>query len=162
MFHHHIITNNIVHDQCEGGIEVGKSDYVTVVGNTVYNNSKWSGYAGSGISLTPVGLDSTTGYKINIIGNITHDNINLVLNQVNCHGESCGITDGEGIIADSTVSVGHYVGRILIANNISHHNGSAGIQVGPSSGHTDVVNNTTYENGTNIPWAWRDLLREHR
>jgi parallel beta-helix repeat protein len=146
VFHHILVTNNIVHDVDEDGISIGHSDYVTVAGNTVYDNSKWSGYAGSGISSTPKDSDSNTGYKIFIEGNLLHDNVELVINTVN--GTGLGITDGEGIIVDSSAGQ-NYGGRTLITNNVAYDNGSTGIQVFASN-HVDVVNNTTYMNGTNV------------
>ena len=148
--HHILVTNNIIHDTSGGGIGDGYADYVTIAGNIVYNTSNWSGYAESGISATPMDSDSNTGYKTIIINNVLYNNANYELNYTNCSG-TCGITDGEGIILDSSVSVGHYGGRTYIANNIVYNNGSSGIQVGPNSAHADVVNNTVYKNGTNLP-----------
>ena len=147
-WHHIIIEGNTVYNAEENGIDDGHADYVWIAGNIIHDNSNWSPYAGSGISLGPKNYDSVTAYKTFVVGNLVYNNKNLVNNTVN--GSGLGITDGEGIILDSSVSLG-YTGRVYIANNIAWGNGSAGIQVGPNSAHADVVNNTTYQNGTNIP-----------
>ena len=63
------------------------------------------------------------------------------------------ITDGEGIIVDSTrnsayqssIPIAPYTGRTLIANNVVYANGSSAIEVFQSD-HVDVVNNSSYLN----------------
>jgi parallel beta-helix repeat protein len=147
IYHHIIVSNNIVHDVDEDGIAIGNADYVTIQGNVVYGNSNWSGYAGSGISAFPRDIDANTGYKTYIIGNIVYDNVELVINTGN--GPGLGITDGEGIIVDSAASLNNYGGRTLIANNITYHNGAQGI-LAFASNHVDIVNNTCYEDDTNL------------
>jgi hypothetical protein len=62
------------------------------------------------------------------------------------------ITDGEGIIVDSTrnsayqssIPIAPYTGRTLIANNVIYTNGSSAIEVFQSD-HVDVVNNSSYQ-----------------
>jgi hypothetical protein len=62
------------------------------------------------------------------------------------------ITDGEGIIVDSTrnsayqssIPIAPYTGRTLIANNVIYTNGSSAIEVFESD-HVDVVNNSSYQ-----------------
>ena len=147
VYHHVIVSNNLVHDVDEDGIEDGQADYVTITGNVVYDNSKWSGYAGSGISVSPQDLDSSTGYKTYVTSNVVHDNEELVDNIGNTPLCGC-ISDGEGIIIDSAAAF-DYGGRTLIANNVAYHNGSSGLMVFDSD-HVDIVNNTTYDNGINL------------
>jgi hypothetical protein len=148
VYHHIVITNNVVHDVDEDGIGGGFADYVTIANNTVYDNSNWSGYAGSGISITPKDSDTSTGYKIFVVGNVVHDNVELVKNIVNTPLCNC-ISDGEGIIVDSAESVGHFGGRVLVANNIAYSNGANGISTFASD-HVDIVNNTTFDDCTNV------------
>lgn len=141
--HHIRILNNKVHDCGGSGISATGADYVTVDNNTVYNNSWYSVYGTSGMSLLQNwNSDGNQGYKMFITNNRVYNNrmyVPWIQRGV--------ITDGNGIIVDISKSGtnGAYKGRTLIANNISYKNGGSGILTHESE-HVDIVNNTAYFN----------------
>uniref|UniRef100_A0A8J6ZIR1 Right-handed parallel beta-helix repeat-containing protein n=2 Tax=Desmonostoc muscorum TaxID=1179 RepID=A0A8J6ZIR1_DESMC len=136
--HHINILNNKVHECGGAGIGVLESDYVTVSNNTAFNNSWYSPYGTSGISIMSIwNSDNNQGYKIFVINNRTYKNRMYVP-----WHQSGTLADGNGIIVD--VSNG-YKGRVLVANNITYKNGGSGIH-SHSSNRIDIVNNTAYLN----------------
>jgi hypothetical protein len=149
--HHVRILNNTAWACGGGGVGTAQSDYVTIQGNTIYDSSWYSIYGGSPISTWENwDSDSVTGYKMYVIGNRILNNQELV--PVLGAGE---ITDGEGVIVDSTrnssyqpsIGLPPYQGRTLIANNVIYGNGSSAIEVFESD-HVDIVNNASYQNVT--------------
>lgn len=147
--HHHVsILNNIVHDFPGAGISTTKADYITVQGNAVYNNAKYSPWGTSGITLYGShDVDGVIGYKNWVIGNVIHDNQQLVNSYA--IGQPNNISDGEGLLIDDnsndqTDNV-QYHGRTLIANNVSYNNGAAGLAATASS-NVDFLYNTSYGN----------------
>jgi hypothetical protein len=143
---HIILKNNVVHGCSEAGIEVMRCDYVTIQGNTTYNNSNWSPYGGSGISLGYLAnSDTVTGYKNFVIGNISYNNQMLV-------GETAAggtMADGNGIIIDDNENDQNgspaYNGRTLVENNLAYMNGGTGMHTFHSQ-HVDFFYNTAYMN----------------
>ncbi len=155
--HDIIIRNSTVHDCSEAGIGVVVGDAITIAYNTVYNNSWWTWYDSSGISLWHLvdapGSTVTNGYKILIVGNTAYNNYN---NIANSSLNPPGATDGNAIIIDDNrhtqSSAGPndvqgipYSGRTYVANNVVYNNGGRGVHA-YSSAHVDFVNNTTYNN----------------
>lgn len=154
VFPSHIeVRNCIVHDFPALGIGAVSADYVTIERNRVYNNSWYTMYATSGISMvTPWDSDnSTTGYRFVVRGNICYNNKTQVP-WINTKA----LSDGNGIIIDvNTITAGNgpaYKGRTLVENNVSFNNGGSGIHAF-SSGHVDIVNNTAYNNGQVVGYA---------
>jgi parallel beta-helix repeat protein len=139
------VANNTVHDEPGAGIAASHDDYVTITGNTVYNNAKWSPYADSGIDVgTSWNSDGNTGTKMVISNNTAYNNEEIVPNHW-----AGKVTDGNGIIVDSCNYVG-YKGHTLITSNNVHHNGGAGIHVYQSD-HNIIQFNTSAYNNTNVP-----------
>jgi parallel beta-helix repeat protein len=145
--HHIDIFNNTVSNSGCGGIAALETDYVTIVGNTIFNNSWYSAYGCSGLSmLNDWNSDSGTGYKMIVAGNRIYSNREYI--PENGTGP---IVDGEGVIVDTNQNattsdnavLSSYTGRTIIANNIIYSNGSAGIEAFKSS-HVDIYNNSTY------------------
>jgi parallel beta-helix repeat protein len=142
------ILNNIISECGGGGVATAMSDYVTISGNTIYNASWYSIYGTSPISTwEDWNSDSSNAYKMIVTGN------RIFRNQEFIPWEAAGkITDGEGIIVDSTrnsayqssIPIAPYTGRTLIANNVIYTNGSSAIEVFESD-HVDVVNNSSYQ-----------------
>ena len=139
---HVIVRNCLVHDMPGAGLSAIRTDYTTFEYNRIYNCAWFMMYGGSGISfLTPSAVDSYTGYKMIVRGNIVS----------NCHtdipwvrvGSAFDYSDGNGIIID--VNDG-YSGRTLVENNVSYNNGGSGIH-GYRASHVDIVGNTAYWNG---------------
>jgi len=146
---HIIISNNIVHDVPGGGISAEKSDYVTIENNTVYNNSWYTLYATSGISiLTPKDSDSnTTSYRNVVRNNRVYNNKTLVKWE-----KTQDYSDGNGIIIDSSLNVPAYTGKTLVTNNLTYLNGGSGIHSFHSS-KVDIINNTAYQNSSQLNYG---------
>lgn len=152
--HHILIKNCKVHDFPAGGVGIGNADYITVEGNTVYNNSWYTMYATSGISiLGPKPIDAVTGYKMIIRGNTVYGNKTQVFWRTPSGNDR--LSDGNGIIIDAnngTQGTTVYTGRTLIENNVSYNNGGSGIHTF-QAGRVDIVNNTAYNNGNVVGYA---------
>lgn len=147
--HHVEIRNCKVHDFSAGGIGGSQCDYITIEGNTVYNNSWYTMYATSGISiLGPKPIDGVTTYKIIIRGNTVYGNKTQVFWRTASGNDR--LSDGNGIIIDAnngTQGTTVYTGRTLVENNVSYNNGGGGIHAF-QAGRVDIINNTAYNNGT--------------
>lgn len=110
--HHISVLNNKVHDYSESGIQCSYGDYMTVSGNIVSNNGWYSPFAGSGISCGfSRDVDTTTGYKSNIIGNITAGNQNLIANHFNSEAGTVNATSAAG------VAVLHFASAVVGVTN---------------------------------------------
>ena len=138
---HIIIRNNNI-SYCPGSGIATVGDYIDIYKNVIDHNSFWSALATSGISVFGTDSDSSIGAKILIHDNVLYNNQNFICNRFQT--KPCRITDGEGIIVDST-KISHFGGRVLLFNNISYNNGGPGIEIYESQ-HVDVFNNTTYMN----------------
>ena len=138
--HHITITNNIIHDNAAAGIGFLKCDYMTVEGNTTYNNSWYTIYGTSGISFNNFyNYDSNTSTYRNIIrNNKSYGNRMYVPFRLDCR-----VSDGNGIILD--VPETSYNGKSLVANNICFNNGGSGIH-SFSVDNVDIFNNVSYLN----------------
>lgn len=150
--HHVIVRNCLVHDVPGAGLSAIQADWVTFEYNRIYNCAWFMMYGGSGISyLTPVDVDSYTGYKMVVRGNIVS----------NCHtdvpwvrvGSAFDYSDGNGIIID--VNDGYH-GRTLVENNVSYNNGGSGIH-GYRASHVDIVGNTAYWNGWKYSGSYGEI-----
>jgi hypothetical protein len=151
-FVHHIRLKNLtVRKFGTGGIALMSTDYYTVEGCEVYDNSWYSRYGGSGISqLGGKAFDEKPGYHNVIRNNRVYNNKGLV--RVYYLGLGL-ISDGNGIILDS---LGDYPGGVLVENNLSYGNGGAGIHVFKSrKARIDIVNNTVWGNQQN--WKLYDM-----
>jgi hypothetical protein len=137
---HIVVRDNVVYDGTEAGISSCHADYVTVEYNETHHNSFWSPYGGSGISLWQMyDSDQSTATKNFVRYNVSHENEEFFP----AFGPK--ITDGNGIIIDSSNDLGGYKGRFLVSNNLVYGNGGSGIHSFRSD-HVDMVNNTAYEN----------------
>ena len=137
LVHHIAITNNVVHGSVGNGIAVNRSDFVLVEGNTTYGNA--SDGARSGISIfhseNLSGDTTTTGYRVVVRGNVSHDNVT----KTGAH------TDGNGIIIDSNDKETTFGFPVLVENNLVYGNGGSGIKTAWSDNVT-VLNNTAWHN----------------
>lgn len=155
--HHLRIIDNEVFDHCGGGISVISGDYLTIEGNTVYNNCWYMRYGGSGISfLTPTDVDGSSGpadlrTKLFILGNTVYRNQCFVRWK-----ELDRFSDGNGIIVDTTRGA-NYAGRTLVQNNVAFGNGGSGIHAFDTD-HTDIINNTAYYNGQSPALRWGEIF----
>uniref|UniRef100_UPI0006964991 GEVED domain-containing protein n=1 Tax=Hymenobacter terrenus TaxID=1629124 RepID=UPI0006964991 len=147
--HHLRFIDNEVFECGTAGISAINSDYVTIENNLVYNNSWYTVFGSSGISvLTSRNYNSTSSndagsYHITVRNNRSFGNKLLVKWY---QGTCKGITDGNGIIIDKG-RVNSFVGKTLVANNLCVNNGGSGIQTFKTD-NVDVINNTCYRNST--------------
>lgn len=139
--HHTQILNNTVHDAGASGIQYNYSDFITVEGNTTYNNASDGWF--SGISIYEnrnITGDTTPGVRTIIRNNVSYDNVTT----------SGGHSDGNGIIIDDFRSThnsayGAYQYSTLVEGNLVYSNGGKGIQVVWSDNVT-LRNNTAWHN----------------
>jgi parallel beta-helix repeat protein len=149
---HHIgIFHNRVHGFPGGGIFSFLADYVTMEGNTVWENARWSFYDNSGLSSGgSVAFDQAAGFHNIIRANTVFKNENLVPDKYTHR-----ISDGNCIIIDDNRQTQHkradtlqfpvYKPTTLVENNICSGNGGRGVHV-YSSDNVLVRHNTLYRN----------------
>jgi hypothetical protein len=132
---HHIIFANNIANGCQAGgfvsFNVGNSgvDYLTVVGNIVYNAISGPAQCYNGISVyEPVQSDSSAGTHIYVADNFAWDNF---------QPNTCGGVQawgGDGIIFDTfdgsqTAMPNPYGAQAVIQNNVVIGNGGHGIEI---------------------------------
>jgi hypothetical protein len=161
--HHITIRNNVVSKFGCAGIGVS-GDYIVVENNKVFDNAWYSGLGCSGISHFATrnhGSDTVrnfsnyntypgvTGYRSRFVGNLMWNNkAYLKTYKMNKYGDGNGlIIDADSVKTVSNPEGGNYIGRILIANNVSVFNGGSGMHVYKQN-HVDIINNTAYKNVT--------------
>lgn len=146
---HHIIVRNCKISKCGGGgIYTYNADYVTIENNTVWECGWYAPYGNSGISMYQNWNSDTnnTIFKNFITGNTCYRNQNYIPFFV-----AGTITDGNGIIIDdgrntqNNSTLGNYLGKTYVANNLVFDNGARGIHCYESD-NVLVINNTCFEN----------------
>ncbi len=148
--HHISIVNNDVHGFPGGGIGSVLADYITIEGNTVWDNARWSKFQGSGISMYQnVDFDDANRTHNVIRGNRVFGNENRVPN------ESGIITDGNCIIIDDSRQTQKFLdnktqyppamGQTVVENNVCSSNGGRGVHVFLSD-NVLARHNTLYQN----------------
>ncbi|WP_108663647.1 DUF4082 domain-containing protein [Acuticoccus kandeliae] len=140
--HHVTISDNIVHDNGESGIQFNWSEFLVIEGNTTYGNASDGWFSGISVyqNRNITGDTTTPGYRTIVRNNVSYDNVT----------ETGAHTDGNGIIIDdfqSTQTSGYpnYTYPTLVENNLVYGNGGKGIQV-TWSDYVTVRNNTAYHN----------------
>lgn len=144
------VQNCYVHDCGCGGIGGRESDYMTIRRNVTRDNAKTNPYNCSGISIyQPIQLDDEPGVHILIAENVTFEN------ECRLPFEPAGFdvpTDGNGIILDDfnwTQDFGDgpqqepFVAQTVVENNLSFHNGGAGMKA-------YEVANAIFRNNTSV------------
>jgi hypothetical protein len=168
--HHIVIRNCVVGKHPGGGITAIEADHITIEDNLVFENAWYMRYAGSGITtLNNWAHDDAPGYHVVIQRNLVWGNKTLVpwiavgklsdgngiLLDVTDKRPSGGAANPTGITgatADPNAASLNPVRpewrhRALVANNVSAYNGGSGIHTFRTA-HVDIVNNTTYWNGS--------------
>ncbi len=149
--HHITISNNIVRDVPSSAIRCQGSDYTTITGNTVYNNTFWTTQGVGAITVaeaapTPAG-DTNNGVKISLEKNYVHHNENRLISwNPTKTFVNMVIDEGTGLFLTRNRDT-YTNGYILIANNISAFNGASGI-VSHYTNRVIIEHNTVYKNGT--------------
>lgn len=147
---HHIVIRNCEVSKCGGGgIFVYNSDYVTIENNIVKECAWYSPYNNSGITLYQNwNSDSSTEIKNTITRNTCYRNECFI---PDTFGFSETIIGGSGIVIDDTrntqsgSTLGIYLGKTNITNNVVFDNGGSGIH-SYTSDNLIIANNTLYKN----------------
>lgn len=147
--YHNVTIKNCTVFECGGpGIRTIQADYITIENCKIYNNSWYSLFGTSGISLYQhINSDASQEIKNIIRNNIIYGNKMLVPWVFS----NCKFTDGNGIIIDdfkntqNASTFGKYLGKTLIENNMVYENGGRGIHIYLSD-NVAIVNNTCYQN----------------
>jgi hypothetical protein len=133
--HHIIFANNVANGCYEGGFSsfnvntTAGVDYLTIVGNIVYNATQGSAHCYSGIDIfQPIQSDSAAGTHIYVAGNFSYANFD----PNPCAGTLP--TDGEGIILDTfDGSEGGmsapYAAQTVVEDNFLVGNGGRGFEI---------------------------------
>jgi parallel beta-helix repeat protein len=146
---HHIIVRNCKISKCGGGgIYTYNADYVTIENNTIWECGWYAPYGNSGISMYQNWNSDKNNsvFKNFITGNTCYRNENFIPFFV-----VGSITDGNGIIIDdgrntqNNSTLGAYLGKTYVANNLVFDNGARGIHCFESD-NVLVINNTCYKN----------------
>ena len=142
---HHIRFADLeIYNMSAAGVAAIETDWWFVENNDIHDNCNWTIYGTSGISsLTPANFDGTAGtYRHYWLGN------RLYRNETKIPWVSIGaISDGNGAILDTFLDTRHgpYLGRSIVANNLTYENGGSGIHTYKVNG-ADIVNNTAVRN----------------
>lgn len=151
-YHHVTIKNCTVYDCGGPGIGTIQADYIIIENCRIYNNSWYSIFGTSGISLYQhINSDASQEIKNIIRNNIVYGNRMFVP----WSSGGCKFTDGNGIIIDdfkntqNSSTFGKYFGKTLIENNVVYNNGGRGIHCFLSDNIT-IVNNTCYQNSATL------------
>lgn len=114
--HHIQILNNSTHDFPGNGIESDGADYLTVSGNTSYNNTQYYPGGGSCISIgTLKDIDPVTTYKTFVTGNVLYNCVNLVgdRNFTNTNITTNGTTAAGNAVLHFASTTGVIVGDLV-------------------------------------------------
>ncbi len=151
--HHLKFVNNRVINVPGGGLNATNADYLTYEGNFVSGTCYFTRYGTSGLNvLHSWNFDNSTRIKTFIIENTAAYNRTYSYCGIIGSREAPRFSDGNGCIIDnnsfgqvSQTSVGRYVGRTLVANNVIYGSGGAGIAI-TNSVKVDIINNTLFRN----------------
>ncbi len=153
--HHVEVLHNVVHDNVNDGIFLGRGDYWLIEGNVVYGNAAAGG--SSGIHLKAA---------YNITGNNTDTNFRIIVRDNAAYGNERqwgAMTDGNGIILDDfnntqVPELPPYTKTTLVAGNIAYANTGRGIQVAWSD-HATIRDNVAFHNNADArSGLWRGEL----
>ena len=148
--HHVELVGNVVHDNVGNGIFFGKSDYLLIEGNEVYNNAAKGSTSGIHLkaAYNVTGNKSDDGFRIIVRDNVAYNNVTK-------YGAR---TDGNGISLDDfqntqIKSLPAYKFKTLVENNIVYSNYGRGIQVAWSD-YATIRDNISMHNNSNAGlWA---------
>lgn len=186
---HHVIIRNCTVAKCGGGgITAIEADYVTIEDCKVFDNAWFMRYAGSGITfLNNWAFDDAPGYHVIIQRNLVWNNKcfvpwgrtgklsdgnGILLDVTDQNGQGATNPNADAVVeqtsqsgtqqtvSDKKTSRPIWKNRSLIANNVSAYNGGSGIHTFRTS-HVDIINNTTYWNGTSVDYQELFPNRSH-
>lgn len=144
--HHIEFIGNHIHHTPGTGLRFNTCSYVRAEGNEVDNCSRRS-YSGTHAFVFEgtQDFDQSTATKVWVMGNHIHDNYNEIYSWAPTKTIITPVIDeGKGIsLQRNDAERGWEFGRILVANNLTHHNGFSGMHVNSCRG-VDFINNTSY------------------
>lgn len=161
--HHVKILNNVCHNNPGSGIGLAFGDWLTIEGNTCYENCHTNKFQGSGISIYEARAisDLTPGFHIFVRNNVSFRNIELDLpgDPEPPHSDANGIIIDDFRNSQTGNPAGNYLFGTLVENNFVHDNGGKGIQIFLSD-NVMIRNNTSYHNNRDPlnPSTWRGEL----
>lgn len=154
--HHITLKDNAIGCFTASGVKFkGKSDYIQIDHNIIYNNAWWStGGTGGLIIKTIHQIDNKKTAKIKITNNLFFGNESRIFSHVYKKGFSKLVIDeGESFLLQQKEDAnkkgarnGHYSGRYLVRNNLILYNGK-GTSLNKVD-RVDLVRNYLYCNGT--------------
>lgn len=150
--HHLRIRNNLVHQVGGNGIGFRGGNMILVEGNTVHSSTHRSSAGNSAISFVELNsaIHPSSQYGVVVRKNTLHHN----RNRVAFHAVGY-ITDGNGVIIDYCQD--YTDDRILLANNLAHHNGGRAFHI-YNGRNVDVIHNTAYHNLSSDDVQWSGEL----
>ena len=149
--HHIELLNNLVYDVPSAAIRAQQSDYITISGNKVYNNTYWTTQGVGAITISeatvaPIG-DTNTDVKIKLINNEVYGNENRMVSwNPTKTFVKFEVDEGTGLFLTRNNAT-YTNGKMLIANNLSYQNGASGI-VCHFTDRVLIEHNTVFDNGT--------------
>lgn len=154
--HHITLRDNTVGYFPSAGIKVkGRSDYITIDHNIIYNNAWWTTGGSGGLTIKTIHqLDNSKARKIKIVNNLFFGNESRIFSHVFKKGFSKLVIDeGESFLLQQKEDFnkkgaisGHYEGRFLVENNLILYNGK-GSSLNKVD-RVDFIHNYLYCNGT--------------
>ena len=146
--HHIDILDNTVRNAPASAIRAHRSDYVNIIGNTVYNNTFWTSLGVGAITVSEAtNIDNQDIPKIILEKNIVYNNENRLISWAPSKSfVKFVIDEGTGLFLTRNRDT-YTHGYIQIANNLSYQNGASGI-ICHVTNRAIIENNTVYKNGT--------------
>lgn len=143
------------------GLRVAEGEFVDILYNEVSHSSRRSSSGTHGLVVTKTSdrIDAPPNtYRVRIVGNHVHHNFNELYSWVGTKTFiHPAIDEGKGISLQRNEDLRRDRGRILVANNIAHHNGYSGIHSNDGD-NVDFVFNTAFLNSytNDVTYADRD------
>lgn len=154
--HHITLKDNTIGYFTASGIKfTGKSDYISVNHNVIYNNAWWSTGGTGGLIVKNIHqIDYKKTTKVEIINNLFFGNESRIFSHVFQKGFSkLTIDEGESFLLQQKddankkgAKSGYYMGRYLVQNNLILYNGK-GTSLNKVQ-RVDFIQNYLYCNGT--------------
>ena len=154
--HHILLENNAIGYFPASGVKItGKSDYLTIRHNIIYNNAWWSTGGTGGLIVKNIHqFDESKAQKVVIEENLLFGNESRIISHVFKKGFSkMTIDEGESFLIQQKddprkkgAKKGHYLGAYLVRKNLILYNGK-GCSLNKAE-RIEMVDNTLYCNGT--------------
>ena len=147
--HHVKLLNNSIYNCPSSGIRGEQSDYIEIIGNSVFNNTYWTTQGVGAITIAEAtDFDTSNSVKFIIERNLVYENENKLISwNPNKSFITYVIDEGSGIFLTRNKDT-YLHGKINISNNIVYKSGASGI-VSHFTDRAVILFNTLYYNGAN-------------